>query len=127
MSEALPNSPRHAWDPVDHNPGLRQQAEAAPTGFQHPWEARAFAIVVKLAEAGCFTWAEWVSCLSEHIRASEQAANEGARLRGYPEQWVDAAEALLVRKGVTSAEQLRARRLAAWPVINQHPARQKVS
>jgi len=88
--------------------------------FEHPWEARAFAIVVKLAEAGLFSWAEWVACLSEHIQASAPSTTNGLRERAYSEQWIDAAETLLVRKGVTSVEQLRARRLGAWPNTTDH-------
>lgn len=93
-------------------------------GFEHPWEARAFAIVVKLAEAGLFSWAEWVACLGEQIRASELASANGSRERAYSEQWIDAAETLLVRKGLTSVEQLRARRLGAWPSTMDHHAPQ---
>jgi len=93
-------------------------------GFEHLWEARAFAIVVKLAEAGLFSWPEWVACLGEHIRVSELASANDSRERTYSEQWIDAAETLLVRKGVTSVEQLRARRLGAWPGAFDHHAPQ---
>lgn len=103
---------------------LEYLAEAQRTGFQHPWEARAFAIVVKLAEAGYFTWAEWVVCLSERIRDADSAGADGKRPASYSEQWITAAEDLLVRKGMTSVEQLRARRLAAWPLVNDHQPRQ---
>lgn len=88
--------------------------------FSSPWEARAFAMVVRLSESGCFTWTEWVDCLSAHIRAAGDAARQGERNRSDAEIWVDAAEALLIEKGVTSAEQLRARRLASWPLDSAH-------
>ena len=88
--------------------------------FDEPWEARAFAIVVALSEQGLFTWPEWVECLSVHVaRATEQAAAGGVP-KPYYEQWVDAAEALLIAKGVTSAEQLFAKRLGAIQAASQH-------
>ena len=110
-------------------PGSAESCGATPAvpddaGFEHPWEARAFAIVVKLAEAGLFSWAEWVACLGEQIQASECASTNDAYERSYSEQWIEAAETLLVRKGVTSLEQLRARRLGAWPNAVDHHATQ---
>lgn len=81
--------------------------------FKEPWEAKAFAIVVSLSQAGFFTWSEWVDCFSEHVARATEAEASGAAPKSYYEQWVDAAEALLVAKGLTSAEQLFARRLGA--------------
>lgn len=88
--------------------------------FQTPWEARAFAMVVQLSEAGCFSWPEWVGFLSKSI--AEAARDEAAdgRPRSYSEQWIAAAEALLIAKGITSSEQLLARRLACWPMNSAH-------
>ena len=88
--------------------------------FQHPWEARAFAMIVSLSEQGLFAWSEWVECLSERIAAAEQRGSEDGRCPSYSEHWVGAAEDLLIRKGITSFEQLRARRLGAWPIDVAH-------
>ena len=85
--------------------------------FPEPWQARAFAMVVALSEAGHFTWAEWVDCFSRHVARAAQA--EPAR--SYYEQWMDAAEELLVTKGLTSREQLFAKRLEAIVAPSSHP------
>ena len=33
--------------------------------FEEPWQAQAFAVVVKLNEAGLITWKEWADCLAQ--------------------------------------------------------------
>lgn len=88
--------------------------------FTEPWEAKAFAIVVTLAQAGYFTWSEWVDCFSTHVERATNAEVAGNVSKTYYEQWVDAAEDLLVSKGLTSAEQLFAKRLGAIQATNQH-------
>lgn len=88
--------------------------------FSQLWEARAFAIVVCLSEGGYFSWPEWVDALSRHVAQASRIEAEGGRARSDYEQWVDAAEELLVARGLTSLEQLRARRLAAWPIDTNH-------
>lgn len=88
--------------------------------FQTPWEARAFALVVRLSEAGHFTWSEWVDFLARSIAESDVKEVTDGRRRSDGEQWIAAAESLLIAKGITSAEQLRARRLACWPINSGH-------
>jgi nitrile hydratase accessory protein len=39
--------------------------------FNEPWEAQAFALAVRLSEAGCFTWAEWAKALSQELKAAQ--------------------------------------------------------
>lgn len=82
--------------------------------FAAPWEAKAFAIVVSLSQAGHFTWAEWVACFSHEVALAgdvEPGAEPG--LPGsYYEQWLNAAETLLASKGLLTSEQLQARRFA---------------
>jgi nitrile hydratase accessory protein len=80
--------------------------------FAEPWEARAFAIIVKLAQAGHFSWGEWVDCFSQEVARATAAEASGAPTKTYYEQWLDAAETLLVGKGVTSRPQLLAKRFA---------------
>jgi nitrile hydratase accessory protein len=70
--------------------------------FNEPWEARAFALVVAMSQAGHFTWGQWV-------QATEAA---GGKPTSYYEQWQAAAEKLMIDKGMTSVDQLRARRFA---------------
>ena len=72
---------------MEQKPGTPLLAKALPFGsdadiaFAEPWEAKAFAIVVKLAEAGHFTWPEWVECFSKvpvsgRLKAAFQLAAE---------------------------------------------------
>ena len=81
--------------------------------FKEPWEARAFALVVTLSQAGHFTWAEWVDCFAEQVTKATYAEAAGHEPKTYYEQWVDAAESLLAVKGLAAPEQLLARRLGA--------------
>jgi len=74
-------------------------AGAAPKGgdgpiFTAPWQARAFAIVVALAEAGRFEWVEFQSRLIAQIG---QGDGDPAH---YYEHWLAAAEDLLAAKGI---------------------------
>jgi nitrile hydratase accessory protein len=80
--------------------------------FAAPWEAKAFAIVVSLSQAGHFTWAEWVECFSREVALDAGIESANGRARSYYEQWLSAAESLLSAKGLMTAEQLQARRLA---------------
>ena len=80
--------------------------------FKEPWEAQAFALALKLHEAGHFTWAEWTETLSAEIKA--------ARARGDPDlgdtyyrHWLAALERLATEKGLVPAGDLAARK-AAW-------------
>lgn len=72
--------------------------------FAEPWQAQVFAIVVRLSEAGHFTWSEWSEALGREVSACQQP--------GY-EQWLAALEGLLVAKGLMS-EAERTARVAAW-------------
>lgn len=89
--------------------------------FKEPWEARAFALVVTLSQAGHFTWSEWVDCFSVQVTKATEAEAAGLTPKTYYEQWVDAAEVLLAAKGLASEDQLFARRLGAiQPTALQH-------
>lgn len=77
--------------------------------FAAPWEAHAFAIVVKLFEAGHYSWPEWVKHLSAEIVAAKNAPDP-ARAPACYEQWLAAAEALVVAKGLTTRAELAAKK-----------------
>jgi nitrile hydratase accessory protein len=73
--------------------------------FAEPWEAQAFAMAVKLNEAGAFTWSEWAETLgAELARVAD---------RPYYESWLAALETLVERKGLMSHAE-RETRIAAW-------------
>ena len=82
--------------------------------FAAPWEAQAFAMVVQLAENGVFGWPEWVAAF---------AAEDDTDGRSYYERWLAAAEKLVVAKGLTSADQLAARRFAIGATGPTHTLR----
>lgn len=72
--------------------------------FNEPWEAQAFAMVVKLNERGMFTWNEWAETLSTEIKSVEKP---------YYEHWLAALEKIVEAKGLMSnAERLD--RIDAW-------------
>jgi nitrile hydratase accessory protein len=80
--------------------------------FRAPWEAQAFALAVKLHEAGYFTWPEWAGRLAAEIRAAE-ARGDPDRGDTYYEHWLAALEKIVADKGLLASDELADRR-AAW-------------
>lgn len=93
---ALPGLPRDAGGPI----------------FAEPWQAQAFAMTVRLHEAGLFAWPEWAQTLGAEFAAAAAGGHpdDGAH---YYEHWLAALEKLVIAKGVTDAAALAAMR-AAW-------------
>jgi nitrile hydratase accessory protein len=80
--------------------------------FNEPWEAQAFALAVRLSEAGYFTWSEWATALSQEIKAAQ--ARGGPDLgQTYYQHWLNALERICIDKGLVGLEDMR-RRLEAW-------------
>jgi nitrile hydratase accessory protein len=73
--------------------------------FAEPWEAQAFAMAVKLAEAGVFAWPEWAETLGAELKAHPD--------RPYYESWLAALERLVEAKGVMTGPE-RLARVQAW-------------
>jgi len=73
--------------------------------FREPWEAQAFAMAVKLNEAGHFTWSEWAETLAAEIAASPTQT--------YYVNWLSALEKLVERKCLTSSTE-RLNRIEEW-------------
>ena len=92
--------------------------------FREPWEAQAFALVVKLYEADYFTWPEWVEALAAEIETARAQgdADRGDADRGdtYYRHWLAAAETLVQAKGLVSSSELRLRRLEVAANIDRH-------
>jgi nitrile hydratase accessory protein len=99
---ALPPLPRDEQGPV----------------FAAPWQAQAFAIAVKLSEAGHFTWKEWAAALGAELKA---AADRGEPDDGsyYYEHWVAALERIVTEKRLTDLPSLVARK-EAWADAYRH-------
>jgi nitrile hydratase accessory protein len=74
--------------------------------FTEPWEAHAFALAVKLSEAGLFTWTEWSAALGEELAAAGEA-DDGSR---YYHHWLAALERLVSTKNLITASSLFARK-----------------
>jgi nitrile hydratase accessory protein len=72
--------------------------------FNEPWEAQAFAMVVKLHERGAFTWGEWAEILSIEIKSADKP---------YYEHWLTALEKIVEAKGLMSNQE-RLERVEAW-------------
>jgi len=80
-----------------------------PPVFRAPWEAQAFAMAVKLHEAGQFTWPEFAARLSAEIAAARERGEQDDGSRYY-HHWLAALEKLVAEKGLLSLEQLAARK-----------------
>jgi nitrile hydratase accessory protein len=99
---ALPGFPRDAQGPV----------------FEQPWEAKAFAMVLRLHERGLFTWTEWADSLAQEIQSS-QAAGDADLGDTYYQHWLRALESLVQRKGAASIDELT-RSQQAWAEAAEH-------
>jgi len=77
--------------------------------FTEPWEAHAFALAVKLSEAGLFTWSEWSTALAAELAAEGRRGepDDGSR---YYHHWLAALERLVAAKKVVAPSSLLARR-----------------
>ena len=100
-----------ASDRAPDLPALPRDEAGAPV-FQAPWEAQAFAMAVRLHEAGHFTWAEWAERLAQAIKRA-QAAGDPDRGDTYYHHWLAALEGLVAEKGLIAADELRQRK-AEW-------------
>jgi nitrile hydratase accessory protein len=90
----------------------------AESGFAEPWQAHAFALAVRLSEAGHFTWREWTAALAAEIKAGEERGerDDGSR---YYDYWLAALEKLVTSKGLTDGPSLAARK-ARWADAYRH-------
>ena len=92
-------------------PGLPRGDDGSPV-FHEPWQAQAFAMAVRLHEAGHFTWTEWAAALADEIRRA-QAAGDPDLGDTYYQHWLAALERLVAVKGLVSLDEL-ARRKDEW-------------
>ena len=86
--------------------------------FAEPWQAQAFALAVKLSEAGHFTWKEWAAELAAELKA---AADRGEPDDGshYYDHWLVTLERLVTAKGLTNTATLTERK-EAWADAYRH-------
>jgi nitrile hydratase accessory protein len=101
----LPGQPRDGDGPV----------------FAEPWQAQAFALTLKLYEAGHFTWREWAETLGAEIDAA-RASGDPDLGDTYYRHWLAALERLVAEKQWCPAGELdrRTGEFAARPVGHDH-------
>ena len=100
--DALPKLPRDEGGPV----------------FKEPWQAQAFALAVKLSEAGHFSWKEWAAELGRELKAAADRGepDDGTR---YYDHWLAALERLVTSQKLTDQSALLARK-EAWADAYRH-------
>jgi nitrile hydratase accessory protein len=86
----------------------RPRDEGGPV-FAEPWQAHAFALAVKLSEAGLFTWSEWAAALGAELAAASERGepDDGSR---YYHHWLAALERLVAAKNILGQPTLLARK-----------------
>jgi nitrile hydratase accessory protein len=96
--------------PIDALPALPRDREGPV--FDEPWQAQAFALAVRLSEAGYFTWSEWTEVFSQEITAAQERGDPDLG-DTYYHHWLNALERLCAAKGLVGLKDL-ARRREAW-------------
>ena len=76
-----------------------QPQEYGELVFHAPWQARTFALAVKLHESGLFTWKEWSDRLSHNI-ADFEVGEEVISNDDYYTLWQHTLEQLVFEKEV---------------------------
>ena len=77
--------------------------------FAQAWQARAFALALKLSERGHFTQIEWTMALARQLRnvADRGEPDDGLH---YYEHWLAALEALVIEKAMATRTSLDIRK-----------------
>ena len=96
--------------PIDDLPALPRDNDSPV--FNEPWEAKAFALAVRLSEAGCFTWPEWVSIFSQEIKAAQEQGDPDLG-DTYYQHWLNALERICAAKGLVGPDDMFQRK-ATW-------------
>jgi nitrile hydratase accessory protein len=102
-------TPEPELDDPSALPHLPRPEEAV---FAEPWQSTAFALAVRLAAQGHFTWKEWAATLAQELKAdaARGAADDGSR---YYNCWLTALERLVAQKQLCDPAALQAQK-AAW-------------
>jgi nitrile hydratase accessory protein len=80
---------------------LANARNGARAVFAEPWQAEAFALAVKLAEHGHFTWKEWAATLADELRTAVDRGevDDGSNYYRY---WLAALEKMVTAKGLVN-------------------------
>ena len=96
MNSSVPTSPIDPW-----------ASDEEPV-FEEPWEALAFALVLRLSEQGLFQWSEWSAALATEIRYARETGDQDLG-DPYYHYWLAALEKLLLEKSVLDSEVVKSR------------------
>ena len=112
------SAPDPASDPERLSALPRLPRDEGGPSFAEPWQAQAFALAVKLSEAGHFTWKEWAAALADELKAASDRGepDDGSH---YYDHWVAALERLVAAKGLTDPAALLERK-EAWADAYRH-------
>src|SRR5262249_30199972 len=107
---ALPSLPRDKGGPV----------------FAEPWQAHAFALAVRLSEAGLFSWSEWAAALGAELAAASERgeSDDGSR---YYHHWLAALQRLVAATRVGAWHALKARKEEGVEAYRRTPHGQPVA
>ena len=96
MNSSVPTLPNGPW-----------ASDEKPV-FDEPWEAQAFALVLRLSEQGLFQWSEWSAALATEIRHARDTGDQDLG-DTYYHYWLAALEKLLLEKSVLDSKAVRSR------------------
>jgi nitrile hydratase accessory protein len=96
--------------PLEELPALPRDNDGPV--FNQPWEAKAFALALRLSEVGCFSWPEWVKIFSQEIKTAQDRGDPDLG-DTYYRHWLNALERICAAKGLVGGEDMD-RRKAAW-------------
>ena len=82
-------------------------SDPAPV-FAEPWEAQAFALVLRLSEQGLFQWSEWTAALAAEISHARAIGDQDLG-DTYYHYWLAALEKLLLEKSVLDSKAVKLR------------------
>ena len=95
---------------IDDLPALPRDKDGPV--FSEPWEAKAFALAVRLSETGYFTWPEWVRIFSQEIKVAQEQSDPDLG-DTYYHHWIRALERICSAKGLVGIEDMLQRK-AEW-------------
>jgi nitrile hydratase accessory protein len=87
--------------------------------FGEPWQARAFAMVVRLHERGLFSWPDWTAALVSEIAKNPQ--------QDYYASWLSALQSLAVNRGALTPSEIDDTHAAWLEAAKQTPHGQPIT
>ena len=101
----------HPGEPETGMPAIPfEQLEQTP--FTEPWHAQLFALTIRMAQEGRFTWPQWSAVFVRNLaQASENGAPKDAS--HYYDIWLESFEEFLLNENFADAKKLQEIK-AAW-------------